>query len=190
MINDRKSLQEYLEADKKALGRDRNKPAFSDYIWKYEILLRKCEYYSNCRKDVIGKLIGGFYRDRKSRMGYHTGIAIPINVIGKGLCIPHLGPIIINEQAYIGENCRIHVGVNIGADARKSTYAPTIGNNVYIAPGVKMFGKIVIADNIAIGANAVVNKSFLEPNVSIAGVPAKVVNHEGVKDIIKSVEYE
>lgn len=76
------------------------------------------------------------------------------------------------------------MGVNIGADARISNAAPTIGNNVYIGPGAKLFGQIEIADGIAIGANAVVNKSFWERNISIAGVPAKKIGTGGTKGII------
>ena len=56
--------------------------------------------------------------------------------------------------------------------------APKIGNNVYIGPGAVLFGDIEIADNCWIGANAVVNKSFLESYSVIAGVPAKVIRKE------------
>ena len=35
-----------------------------------------------------------------------------------------------------------------------------IGDNVYIGPGAVLYGPIAIADNIAIGANSVVNTSF------------------------------
>ncbi|HEY3363291.1 MAG TPA: hypothetical protein VGK06_16105 [Methanosarcina sp.] len=59
-----------------------------------------------------------------------------------------------------------------------------MGNNVYIGPGAKIFGNIVIADNIAIGANSVVNKSFYERGISIAGIPAKKINTKGTDDII------
>jgi serine O-acetyltransferase len=40
-------------------------------------------------------------------------------------------------------------------------------------PGAKIFGDIIIADNIAIGTNSVVNKSVYEKNISIAGILAK-----------------
>ncbi len=43
-----------------------------------------------------------------------------------------------------------------------------IGGNVTILPGV------VLGDNITVGANSVVTKSF-EGNQVIAGVPAKVI---------------
>lgn len=49
----------------------------------------------------------------------------------------------------------------------------------------KSFGKIQIADECAIGANAVVNKSFLEKGVSIAGVPARKVSDRGNQYIRK-----
>ena len=54
-----------------------------------------------------------------------------------------------------------------------------IGNNVYIAPGVKILPDAEIADNIRIGANAVVTKSFLEPGITIAGVPAVKISDKG-----------
>lgn len=76
------------------------------------------------------------------------------------------------------------MGVNIGADARMHDAAPTIGDNVYIGPGAKIFGKIQIADGIAIGANAVVNKSFFEQDISIAGVPARKISEEGTRGIL------
>ena len=175
MIRSKSDLQQYLQYDKIALGRKGRSPRATDYIWKYEILLRKCEYINNCVKNPMLRLLwGGFVRYKRAVIGAMCGFSVPINCVGKGLCIAHIGPIIINPNASVGENCRIHVGVNIGADARISGAAPSIGNNVYIGPGAKLFGKIEIADGIAIGANAVVNKSFSERDISIAGVPAKI----------------
>lgn len=185
MICSKSDFKEYLKKDKIALGRTRKKPWITDYIWKYEILLRKCEYINNCIKNPIIRFAwGGVIRYRRSALGAKCGFSIPINCIGKGLCIAHMGSIIINPHASIGENCRIHVGVNIGADARIHDAAPTIGNNVYLGPGAKIFGKIQIADGIAVGANAVVNRSFLEQDISIAGVPARKINNEGTRGIL------
>jgi serine O-acetyltransferase len=44
---------------------------------------------------------------------------------------------------------------------------PTIGNNVYIAPCAKMFGKIEIGDNVKIGANAVIHKSVPDNAIAV-----------------------
>lgn len=170
MIVDKITLKEYLEADKSALGRKRKHPTMTDYVWRYQIYLRKCEYYRNIEKtNLFNKLASLYFRYQRFLIGSKCGFSIPLNVVGKGLCIAHIGPIVISEYAKLGENCRIHICVNIGADARDSFSAPHLGNNVYIGPGAKIYGKVVLADNIAIGANAVVNKSFFEKGISIGG---------------------
>jgi serine O-acetyltransferase len=118
-------------------------------------------------------------------LGSVLGFSIPLNVFGPGLCIAHKGTIVVNQNARIGENCRIHVCTNIGS-GRKGFSAPQIGNNAYIGPGAKIFGDIVIADDIAIGANSVVNKSFHEKGISIAGVPARKINSKGSNGLVNT----
>lgn len=51
---------------------------------------------------------------------------------------------------------------------------PTIGNNVTIYAGAKVFGKITIGDDVVIGANAVVTKDIPSHSM-VAGVPAKII---------------
>lgn len=146
--------------------------------WKFIKALRWLEYCENVNKNQSSfcflwwwmKWLLAKYQFRK--ISIKLGYSIPINVFGPGLSLPHRGNIIINSQTRIGENCRIHVGVNIGAHKDK---APKIGDNVYIGPGAIIFGDIEIADNITIGANATVNKSFTTPNVTIAGTPARII---------------
>lgn len=184
MIRNREDLADYMSADKSALGRKRKRPAINDYIWKYEILLRKCEYRQNATHGLISRIILLYLKMRRSRLGILCGFEIPLNTADKGLSLAHMGSVIVSEYARIGQNCRIHTGVNIGADARKYDAAPQIGSNVYIGPGAKLFGAITIANGIAIGANAVVNRSFIEPNVSIGGIPAKVISEKGTEGIL------
>lgn len=138
--------------------------------------LRQYEYSLNCRKGLLGSLRLTFYKVVWKRLSYKLGYTIPPNCIGAGLLLPHYGTIIITPKAKIGENCVIHCCVNIGINSRgeNNKGAPVIGNNVYISPGAKLFGGIMIGDNVIIGANAVVNKSF-PSNVVIAGCPAKIV---------------
>ena len=45
-----------------------------------------------------------------------------------------------------------------------------------------------MADKIAIGANSVVNHSFTNSDVSIGGVPAKVISNRGTKGILYNRE--
>ena len=182
MIENKSDLKEYLNEDKWALGRKNKRPKINDCIWKYQILLRKCEYYHNC-KSIINGLLYQIYRFKRHRLGIKLGFTIPLNTCGKGLCISHIGNIVISDYATVGDYCRIHVGVNIGSDARLRNSAPRLGNYCYIGPGAKLFGNIIIGDNCAIGANAVVTKSF-SGNCSIGGVPAKIINYNGTEDII------
>ena len=51
-----------------------------------------------------------------------------------------------------------------------------LGDNIYIAPGAKLFGDITIANNTIIGANAVVNSSFDKENIAIGGIPSKIIS--------------
>lgn len=179
MIKSKIDLTEYLEADKIALGRKSRKPRLGDLIWRYEIALRMTEYYNNCKVSVFMKPLRLYYKFQLYLLGLLCGYELPLNRIGKGLSIAHKGPIIVNGGATIGENCRIHVGVNIGTVPGCTNVAPHIGDNVYIAPGVKIYGRIDIASGIIIGANSVVNKSFTEENICIAGIPARKISDKG-----------
>ena len=174
-----KSKQDYLAyrvADRTVDGGLRT-VLFGD-IRRFKIILRKAEYYINCCPGLFGQSLGLYFRFRLSRYGRKLGFSIPINVLGPGVSLPHRGTLVINPNARIGRNCRIHVCVNIGASGGLKG-APVIGEGVYIAPGAKIFGDITIADGIAIGANAVVKDSFLERNITIAGVPAKKIGDGG-----------
>lgn len=184
MIKTKSELAYFLEADRIALGR-RKKDLLTkitnffspDYVWMFQIALRELEYMHNNNKSIFVK----YLTLRKfNKLSIKLGFSIPINVFGPGLSIAHYGTIIINTGAKIGANCRLHACVNIGTEAGFADKAPTIGNYVYIGPGAKIFGDITIADGVMIGANSVVNKTFNEPNIIIAGVPAKKI-----KDIAK-----
>ena len=138
------------------------------------VVLRKHEYYLNTRKNRVLLL---YYKYRHHKLGLRLGWTIPCNVFGPGLRINHYGCIIVNPKAKIGAWCDIHQGVNIGESVDGK--APILGDNVWIGPGAKLFGGIKIGNNIMIGANAVVNKSFEEDCVNIAGSPAKIINRKG-----------
>ncbi len=182
MIENRDDYLNYLEADRISLSRSKSlKSLLFDDVWRFQRTLRKLEYLTNCKRNKLYRLfIALSYRKQSLKLGF----SIPINVFGPGLSIAHYGTIVVNSGARVGANCRIHVCTNIGTEAGKSTTAPTIGDNCYIGPGVKIFGDIEIADNVAIAANAVVNKSFREEGVTIGGVPAKVISSKGSQGLL------
>lgn len=179
MIKNKIDYNSYLDADLKAL--DISSSIFNYLthdIWRFQRSLRTLEYYLNCKKGMVGKVVSKFLLLRHRKLGRKLGFSIPPNTFGKGLSIAHAGTIVVNSNARIGENCRIHVCVNIGADIRNGKLAPNIGNNCYIGPGVKIYGGIRVGDNVAMGANAVVNKDFYS-NCTIVGVPAKKISDVG-----------
>ena len=181
MIRSKEDLKFYLLQDKKTLGipnSQRSPHLYGNELWKYLIALRYLEYYSNCHKSRMDRYKLTFFSRLHHYWSVWLGYEIPINTFGYGLKLNHIGPIIVNPNARIGNFCDIHVGVNIGQN-KSPQEVPTIGNNVWIGPGVKIYGKIVIADGIMIGANSVVNKDFLEPNITIAGIPARKINNAG-----------
>lgn len=114
-----------------------------------------------------------------------TGIDLPFTAkVGRGLYIGHFGQIILNGNAVLGEFCNLSQGVTIGQAGRgKEQYTPVIGDRVYIAPGVKIFGKVKIGNDVAIGANAVVTKD-LPDNAVAAGIPAKILNYNSSRDFV------
>lgn len=193
MINSKEDYLKYLEADRIALG----KPKYSytiaihevlkvDYIWRFQRLLRKAEFQKNVvsKKSFIGKVSYFFVKRRFKLLSLKLGFSIPENVFGKGLAIIHYGTIIINQRAIIGQNCRIHACVNIGESGGEEG-APIIGNNVYIGPGAKIYGNIIVPNNCAIAANAAISKSFFNEGMVLGGVPGKEIGKVEIGKIIK-----
>ncbi len=185
MINSKEELNFFLAADKFILGKKGKPRQFGDEIWKFQIVLRKCEYYKN--EKGVGKIKYLMFKVIKKNLGHKLGYDIPEGVFDAGLRLNHFGNIVINGNSRIGRWCDIHQGVNIGDSnppVRVGTerYSPTIGDNVWIGPGAKIFGNIKIGSQVQIGANAVVGKSFDE-DVTIGGVPAKIISAKGTSSV-------
>jgi serine O-acetyltransferase len=183
MIKNRKDLRDYLQHDAIAYGirlgslKERYFHSILDQNWIFYKRLRLVEYYKNKNRNLFENIYFQILRYRFRKVSIRLGFSIPANTCGKGLAVLHYGSIVINANARLGKNCMIHSCVNIGTNGGSSK-APIIGNNVFIGPGAKIYGEITIADNVSIGANAVVNKSILEKNAVVAGVPAKIIKYD------------
>lgn len=119
------------------------------------------------------------------RMQIKYGLNIPYTTqIGPGLFIGHHGGIVVNQKVIIGKNCNINHQVTIGiAYGGRHPGTPVIGNNVFLGAGCKIFGGITIEDNVAVGANCVVTKSFAT-NAVLGGIPGKILSYKGSKDYV------
>lgn len=189
MIDSKEKFKYYLKQDKLALGKaaDEKPKLFGDETWKFEILLRKIEYYTNCKKGILAAVIRKFYKFRFHRMSIRLGFIISPNVFEEGLAIPHYGMLGVHANAKIGKNCRLLEGVVIMADGG-SHDAAVVGDNCFFGIGAKVIGAVRIADDVAVGAGAVVTKDILEAGTTWAGVPArKISDHNSHSNLSKAL---
>lgn len=93
MITTKENLKEYLRADREALGIKYRRPRFmTDFEWRYEIALRKAEYYNSFRLNLLRYYY--LFKLRRLQLKYQT--FIPMYTCGKGLSIAHIGGIRVN----------------------------------------------------------------------------------------------
>ena len=147
-------------------------------IWKFQKKLRKAEKYMiKSYNNPIYKICYYFLKKRRIKLGRKFGITISEGVFEEGLRIYHLGNIVVNPNAHIGKNCIIVGNLCIGNVKGENT-APVLKDNVMLGWGCTLIGNIVIETNVKVAAGAVVTKSVLQSNVTVAGIPAKIIKGE------------
>ncbi len=180
MITDRQTYREYVKEDLKAYGLTH--VGFYNYWWmdclRFQLRLRRIEYLHNTAGHNPLKGLWRFVLEVVNhRLATRLGFTIPKNVFGPGLHIVHYGTIVVHPDARVGRNCRLHPSTSIG----DYNGVPRLGDNVYIGPGAKIYGPVTLGNNVAVGANTVVNKSF-GSNVTLGGVPARIVAEKGAME--------
>jgi len=167
------NLKEIIKSD---LFRYTGKTNFKNFIkaflfiegFHYSVILRITNYLSK-KKNILFYIFFLWWKHDNRKYGIEIGYTTKI---GYGFYIGHFGGIVINPHTIIGNNVNISQGVTIGTN-NPNEFA-TIGDKVYIAPGVKIVGKVNIGACSEIGANAVVTKDVPE-KVCVAGVPANII---------------
>jgi serine O-acetyltransferase len=108
------------------------------------------------------------------------GIELPRNAtVGPGLYIGHFGGITVSAKTVIGSHCNLSQNITIGLSGKGDKRGvPTIGDNVYVAPGARLFGKIRIGNNVKIGANAVIYKDIPDNAVAVLDPGFKIIDAE------------
>ncbi|MDH4202552.1 MAG: serine O-acetyltransferase [Phycisphaerae bacterium] len=156
--------------------------------YKYCFWMRLTSYLKQHR--LFGCSLYYISRAMLYRYKCKYGITIPFDTqIGSGFYIGHFGQIVVNRNAVIGKNCNISQGVTIGVANRGDRKGcPTIGDNVYIGPGAKLFGNINVGNNVAIGANCVVTKDIPDDAV-VVGVPGRVISNKGSSGYVNNTDY-
>ncbi len=177
-IKSKQDLNEFLRAELKHIKVGRIAYLLQHgekaILKKCLILLRKAEYYTNTKK----KIRAAIYCFRLMKLQNNYAMHIPMNCCDKGLRLMHVGPILMNSKVTVGENCTIHINTALVAGGTNDE-APTLCDGVIVGVGAVILGGITVAKNVAIGANAVVNRDVLEEDIAIAGVPAKKISNNG-----------
>ena len=91
---------------------------------------------------------------------------------GPGFVLIHSLGVVINGNVRGGSDIKIEHQVTIGAEKR---LFPTLGNNVFLGAGSKIFGGITIGSDVRIGANAVVVKDVPDHSTVVGIPPAQVI---------------
>ncbi len=93
--------------------------------------------------------------------------------------IDHANGLVVGETAVVGNNCSFLHAVTLGGSGKETgDRHPKIGENVLIGAGAKVLGNITVGDGSRIAAGSVV-LADVPPNVTVAGVPAKIVGAAG-----------
>jgi serine O-acetyltransferase len=94
--------------------------------------------------------------------------------IGPGLYFPHTSGTVIGARC-IGANAVIYHNVTLGAKvpdlANDGTLRPEVGDGAFLGAGCKVLGPVILGNNVTVGANAVVLKSFPSDSL-VGGIPA------------------
>jgi serine O-acetyltransferase len=140
-------------------------------------LFRICSYLST-KSNILARFVNLILQLLYVVVQRNTGIQLPIGTkVGGGLLFSHFSSIVLAQETIVGRCCTIHQGVTIGRSfAGENEGCPTIGDNVIIFPGAKVFGKIKIGNNVIIGANSVVFRDISD-GIIVAGNPAHVVSN-------------
>lgn len=100
--------------------------------------------------------------------------------LGPGLYIGHFGGITVGSGIVAGANLAISQNVTLGSwEKGEGPLSPRIGDDVYIAPGARVFGDITIGSNARIGANAVVYGDIPENAVVALDPGYRVISLRG-----------
>lgn len=161
------------------MGRLKQEPLF--LIMQWQAVARKTDYYKyridHC-PTLIEKLKYFYFIRKRNLMGCRLGIEAGTENTAIGLMVYHFaGGLIINGSSIIGRNCHFHGNNCIGNAGPHDDRCPILGNDVMVGVGAKIIGNVRIADRVKIAAGAVVVHDILEEGCTVAGIPARIINH-------------
>lgn len=105
----------------------------------------------------------------------------PAATIGSGVFIDHATGVVIGETAIVEDDVSILQGVTLGGTGKDTgDRHPIVRHGVMIGAGAKILGRIEIGALSKVAAGSVVLRE-VPANCTVAGVPARIVRFNGLK---------
>ena len=137
--------------------------------------------YRKGRKDFA------YYLQSRSSAVFQVDIN-PAARMGRGIFLDHATGFVVGETAVIEDDVSILHGVTLGGTGKENEDRhPKIGRGVMIGAGAKILGNIEVGHCARIAAGSVVVKP-VPNNVTVAGVPAKVVGAAGCAEPSRTMD--
>lgn len=134
-----------------------------------------------------GRIDFAFYLQSRSSSIFQTDIH-PAAQLGSGIFLDHATGLVVGETAVIEDNVSILHAVTLGGTGKVGgDRHPKIRHGVLIGAGAKILGNIEIGHCSKVAAGSVVLKS-VPSNVTVAGVPAKIIGEAGCTEPSRAMD--
>ncbi|MFZ1814237.1 MAG: serine O-acetyltransferase [Rhizobiaceae bacterium] len=188
MLEDDPSWAEYLRSDIAAVyDRDPACDRFIEPILYFKgfhaIQTHRLAHWNwnNGKKDFA------LYLQSRSSQVFQTDIN-PQARLGRGIFMDHATGVVIGATAVVGDNVSILHGVTLGGTGKEGgDRHPKIGNGVLLGAGATVLGNIEVGHCSRIAAGSLVLKP-IPANVTVAGVPGKVVGLAGCSEPARTMD--
>ncbi len=112
----------------------------------------------------------------------------PAARFGRGIMLDHATGFVVGETAVVGDNCSFLHAVTLGGSGKATgDRHPKIGAGVLIGAGAKVLGNIHVGNCALIAAGSVVLQD-VPPNMTVAGVPARIVGRVGCAEPARTMD--
>ena len=113
----------------------------------------------------------------------------PAATFGRGMFLDHATGLVVGETAVVGDNVSMLHDVTLGGTGKDhGDRHPKIADGVLIGAGAKIIGNIEIGHCARVAAGSVVLKT-VPNNVTVAGIPAKVVGDSPCEEPSRTMDH-
>lgn len=95
---------------------------------------------------------------------------------GLSVLHPSMG-VVVSGRAKLGKNCTF-IGGNVIGIRNNSKEAFILGDHLHMGANATIIGPLILGNNVTVGASACVTKSYSSSDITLVGVPAKILNKQ------------